>query len=499
MSGNTDILITLIYDSMFDGVFSKNFFSNVLLDNYSSYIGHKPYGLAYFDVDGLGTINADPLIGPEKADIAFKFLVEICKKYFPQDTVLSRLGGDEFAALVQNVDKKLCDSCIQRINEDLTSAPYDKTKGLTITGASADSSEFDSTYTMLSKAATLADSIKFEKKATRILRDIPDSYYYESCASLIRSYLNEFLKEVRIPGKMEHLPDKLKYSFYAKVIETFASLANSSTNETTHSTNGSVPRAFTSDNNPLSSKELQNLYDFLGNNGTVLSKDDFVNLCSRLSIDAVTGFYTKPFFENFLAESLEHKLQENPDYNCCLINLDVVGLKICNTILGHQKTDEILSSMSKSIRHEEVSRPQDFVIDYGGGNFIVILPNTSIEDSFYVLQRILDNTQNSDDSKMLRFVSSIARIGQDKSFRDAIEDSHRSNFDQKANVKYGQLIDNPNIDKALKIFLGRLLKDMRNKTSGELSEEQEIEFLKKTVYDLIYYGDKEYDIQIQQS
>lgn len=68
------------------------------------------------------------------------------------------------------------------------------------------------------------------------------------------------------------------------------------------------------------------------------------------------------------------------------IMLDVDRLKVINDTKGHQAGDEVLKEIA--VRLKQCVRPYDVAGRYGGEEFVVLLPETSFEQSLIVAERI---------------------------------------------------------------------------------------------------------------
>ncbi len=75
-----------------------------------------------------------------------------------------------------------------------------------------------------------------------------------------------------------------------------------------------------------------------------------------------------------------------------LIMIDIDWFKKINDTYGHDIGDEVLKKFSELL-HEHV-REVDVLGRYGGEEFVVLLPNTSISDAQIFVSRIINSTQN---------------------------------------------------------------------------------------------------------
>ncbi len=103
--------------------------------------------------------------------------------------------------------------------------------------------------------------------------------------------------------------------------------------------------------------------------------------------DHLTGAYNRQFLE-LIKEYLE---DINSQYTLLMIDLD--GFKEVNDTLGHDKGDEVLKNTVKRI--ERSLRGDDILIRYGGDEFIVIIPGTTMENGLRVAERIRLSIRNN--------------------------------------------------------------------------------------------------------
>ncbi len=91
------------------------------------------------------------------------------------------------------------------------------------------------------------------------------------------------------------------------------------------------------------------------------------------------------FNEIFQIEWRRHRRIARP---LAIIMLDIDWFKSYNDYYGHQKGDECIRLVAKTIK-ESAKRAGDLVARYGGEEFIVLLPDTELDGAFVVANRIL--------------------------------------------------------------------------------------------------------------
>jgi diguanylate cyclase (GGDEF)-like protein len=107
--------------------------------------------------------------------------------------------------------------------------------------------------------------------------------------------------------------------------------------------------------------------------------------------DGMTGLVNHSTFYNELdKEVIRSKRYGN---NLSLIMIDLDRLKEANDLLGHRAGDAMIINITEQIRY--CIRETDIAARYGGDEFSIILPNTSLSDALIVAQRLLDRVANN--------------------------------------------------------------------------------------------------------
>ncbi|MDD5458455.1 MAG: sensor domain-containing diguanylate cyclase [Phycisphaerae bacterium] len=117
----------------------------------------------------------------------------------------------------------------------------------------------------------------------------------------------------------------------------------------------------------------------------------FERMQRQACIDGLTGLANHKMFY----DTLEKELWRSRRYGgkISLIMIDVDNLKKANDVFGHRAGDKVLKEISNHIKGNV--RHIDLAARYGGDEFAVILPNTSLNDAKKVAQRMLDAVAQS--------------------------------------------------------------------------------------------------------
>ncbi len=81
----------------------------------------------------------------------------------------------------------------------------------------------------------------------------------------------------------------------------------------------------------------------------------------------------------------------------CISFIDINDLKLVNDVLGHKHGDNLISETAKCIR--ESIRNTDFLIRYGGDEFILVLYNTNYEQEKVVWNRIIQKLNKKNENE----------------------------------------------------------------------------------------------------
>ena len=108
--------------------------------------------------------------------------------------------------------------------------------------------------------------------------------------------------------------------------------------------------------------------------------------------DKLTGAYTKRYFEKFLREEIKRCIKSREDLALMVLDLD--HFKKVNDTYGHVFGDKVLSSTSEIIKKS--LRPSDYLIRYGGEEFIVVILNANIKHVVEIAERIRNTIENNE-------------------------------------------------------------------------------------------------------
>ena len=102
------------------------------------------------------------------------------------------------------------------------------------------------------------------------------------------------------------------------------------------------------------------------------------------STDALTGLHNRGWLDD--AFDREIKRSERDELPLALIMIDVDNFKNYNDEFGHLAGDQVLIKVAESIRSP--LRPNDLVARFGGEEFAVLLPETTVDNARIIAERL---------------------------------------------------------------------------------------------------------------
>ena len=105
----------------------------------------------------------------------------------------------------------------------------------------------------------------------------------------------------------------------------------------------------------------------------------------RLSIiDSLTGLYNRRALEQYFDDNWNKIIMNNLPVS--MVMLDIDYFKKYNDYYGHQAGDAVISSIANEIK--TMCRQEDFAVRYGGEEFLIVLPNTAIDEATKMLEHL---------------------------------------------------------------------------------------------------------------
>jgi len=105
--------------------------------------------------------------------------------------------------------------------------------------------------------------------------------------------------------------------------------------------------------------------------------------------DILTGLYNRTYLEVEVK-----RLDTERQLPFSIMMGDVNGLKITNDVFGHDAGDNLLRKVAEVLK--KACRQEDIIGRWGGDEFIILLPNTSEEETYVVMKRVIREFESLD-------------------------------------------------------------------------------------------------------
>jgi len=193
----------------------------------------------------------------------------------------------------------------------------------------------------------------------------------------------------------------------------------------------------------LKNRERANLAALQAKEEAVKAKEDLERAFERLQnnetkirelmlTDSLTGLANRRFLDERLADEIERLKRYGNRLSLIMTDLDY--FKQINDAHGHVFGDEILIEFAKILKED--LRPMDFAARFGGEEFLIILPETSIESANIIAVRIREKllkTKLTKTDKPVTASFGVTEIHTRDSARDAFLRVDKALYQSKEN------------------------------------------------------------------
>ncbi|MGM0624211.1 MAG: GGDEF domain-containing protein [Campylobacterota bacterium] len=107
-------------------------------------------------------------------------------------------------------------------------------------------------------------------------------------------------------------------------------------------------------------------------------------LKDRSLVDGLTGLYNRKYLDDFIENSMQPEMEAGTTY--AIMFLDIDYFKMVNDTYGHDAGDAILQKLSQTMK--ELISSNDFIIRFGGEEFVIILRDPTEESALELAQTI---------------------------------------------------------------------------------------------------------------
>ncbi|PID77161.1 MAG: GGDEF domain-containing protein [Deltaproteobacteria bacterium] len=159
---------------------------------------------------------------------------------------------------------------------------------------------------------------------------------------------------------------------------------------------------------------------------------EYEDLFERASRDALTGLLNRRVFEDRITGMVEGARRYQRPLTVAAMDLD--RFKVINDKLGHQAGDEALKSVALALN--SAIRSSDLLIRMGGDEFILLLPDTDLENAGILAERLGLAVEEldiwADQANKLGVSIGLAQLGDEESIHEWMERADDNLYHAKA-------------------------------------------------------------------
>ena len=114
--------------------------------------------------------------------------------------------------------------------------------------------------------------------------------------------------------------------------------------------------------------------------------------------DPLTGLYNRRFMEHVFENEMRRTMRRRHPLSVMIMDVD--HFKSVNDALGHEVGDQMLKAIARYLTSR--MRKEDVICRYGGDEFVIILPETKVEDAEHRANDLRNHISESQDDPLVR-------------------------------------------------------------------------------------------------
>lgn len=142
--------------------------------------------------------------------------------------------------------------------------------------------------------------------------------------------------------------------------------------------------------------------------------------------DSLTGLWNRRSLELFIEKLLATSQRHNKTFSMLMLDIDF--FKKFNDTYGHLKGDKVLINTANCLQQN--ARDEDLLIRFGGEEFMLILPETDLDQAHAIAERILTTVRSE---TALTISAGVAQFMPDMRFDDLIKNADDALYLAKEN------------------------------------------------------------------
>jgi diguanylate cyclase (GGDEF)-like protein len=123
--------------------------------------------------------------------------------------------------------------------------------------------------------------------------------------------------------------------------------------------------------------------------GAIMKSYLYKKITEESRIDSLTGLFNRRYFDEQIDEEINRRRRYGGIFSLAICDLDF--FKHYNDSYGHIAGDKLLEQIGRLIKNS--IRVADLAFRYGGDEFVILLPDTDIDNALFVTERVRKNVR----------------------------------------------------------------------------------------------------------
>lgn len=144
------------------------------------------------------------------------------------------------------------------------------------------------------------------------------------------------------------------------------------------------------------------------------------NIIKTSTLDPLTGAYNRQVLSGFLEDAIKDCREKNSTFSVLMLDID--HFKKVNDTYGHLIGDQVLQLLVMLLK--KTLRDRDYVVRFGGEEFLIILHDISAENSKRIAERIRELMEENMSTPMRRPITvsiGVVSYHKDESIKDLLQ------------------------------------------------------------------------------
>ncbi|MDI6889525.1 MAG: diguanylate cyclase [Thermodesulfovibrionales bacterium] len=140
--------------------------------------------------------------------------------------------------------------------------------------------------------------------------------------------------------------------------------------------------------------------------GAIMNSYLYKQIKEESRLDFLTGLFNRRYFNERLNEEINRRRRHSGIFSLAICDLDF--FKNYNDRYGHIAGDKLLRKIGRLIKNSV--RTEDLASRYGGDEFVILLPDTDLDNALSVIERVRKNVEEEMKKRKISLTASFGLV-----------------------------------------------------------------------------------------